>query len=112
MKKLITLLLVLTGMVCTAMAEEYVTIRIYALREVYDGWGNDVKIVVNYWDGSQNVGINDQVMTWIAEAESGKHMFYADLKMDKTKYDDAMNKTGIKYSSTTIIQHGHIATMK
>ena len=96
MKKLITLLILFVGMVSSAMATDYVTIRIYTERQVYDGWGGTVQVYANYWNGSQDVLITEQAMTWIAESASGKHMFFVDLQMDKDLYDDAMSHTGIK----------------
>ena len=94
MKKLITLLLLFVGMVSTVSATDYVTIRIYALRET--DWGMNVYIYANYWDGSKDVLIKDQAMTWITEATTGKHMFFVDLQMDKSLYEDAISRSGIK----------------
>ena len=99
MKKLITLLILFVGMVSTAMATDYVTIRFYALREA--NWGDDVWIYTEYYNEASSADnkkdfIAKKQMTWIVEAVSGKHMFYVDLDMDKALYDDAMNKHGIQ----------------
>ena len=99
MKKLITLLILFVGMVSSVMATDYVTIRFYALRET--NWGDNVWIYTEYYNEASSADnkkdfIAQKQMTWLVEAESGKHMFYVDLDMDKDLYDDAMSKHGIQ----------------
>ena len=94
-------MLVLLGGVMQMSATSYTVTCVmgkgfYAQREYYDGWGDKVKIVAKYYNGSGDQLIADKEMTWITEASSGKHMFYTDLDMDKDLYDAAMGLYGIK----------------
>lgn len=93
MKKIIILLAILACGVGEVKAAPY-TFRIYAERQFYDGWGNDVKVYVNYWNGSIDVElINNQSLSYAGQSGDNYHMFYTDLTID----DEILNSTyGVK----------------
>ena len=89
MKKLFTLLLVLTCYVGTASAAN-VTKRFYVVNEItnWDGWGSNIKIHVFYNDGTNDVNLTDWnsvTMTKVCDisGETNKALYYKDLEIDE-----------------------------
>lgn len=94
MKKLITLLLALAGMVSTASATS-TTLRIYAENQV--GWGN-VNIFANYWNPSSGEsGANIEILPSTPMTQANGNWYYADVTLDNDLVNDAMSNYGIKF---------------
>lgn len=106
MKKLFTLLLVLTCYVGTASAAN-VTKRFYAVNQIagWDGWDSDIKIYVYYNNGESDVALtvwNSETMTKIATVGSNTDLYYKDLEIDENivnNYDLKVMFIANNYSS-------------
>lgn len=106
MKKLFTLLLVLTCYVSTASAAN-VTKRFYAVNQIanWDGWGSDIKIYVFYNNGESDVSLTDWnsvKMTKIGNVATNTDLYYKDLEIDENivnNYDLQVMFIANNYSS-------------
>lgn len=101
MKKLLLLCLAMAGLVSTASATTK-TIRIYTERQYYEGWGNDVYIIADYWNGAEDVPIVEKQQMTPLTASSGGYMFYTDVTLNVENVEDAMSDTnyGVKFKFT------------